>query len=408
MLALVLGALSANGQALSDFGIPASSDGPAQLRQVEAPAEVKVTENAALGQKVISAASTQDAINSAVQDLVESGEGARFIATASGVGVVASGAASYGADGKNPNLVLIEQRRAYIDAMIEAKVEMARLLNGLTVAGKQFLYRQTQLRDTPEAALANIEAGSSEQISESIAGVLRGVVVYDLEDNPNEGLVRVSLVTSPKTQGAVQYLGRDQISAGTLEAGMAYVFNEIRAGLIPPEGGRVITVPETGEVAWVAFGSEICRKNSDREIQRILKSEAQHTAGTRAQRALLSIINGESVTGDSTFGEVFEKQKRQFEVIQDEAGKEEIRALAQQQSVSTATCSACRSQPATGRGPESVFLQGRELGLCCGHLPGFGHGGGQVSSSHHEAAQSASCGGPSPVVQGQSGWLVPD
>jgi hypothetical protein len=167
--------------------------------------------------------------------------------------------------------------------------------------------------------------------------MLRGVVIYDINDDPATGEVTVSVVTTPKTQGAVQATRGGGVKAASIEAGLQSVLNEIKAGIMVPEGGKVVVVPQTGEIAWVGIGSEICRKNSNASIQRELKSEARNTAVTRARRALLAVINGEDVSATSRVNDEFREQVKQFDVLVDAEGNEETTILDQEQTVGLAT-----------------------------------------------------------------------
>ncbi len=320
------------GQSLADFGIPASSDNADAIRTIQDPGAVKKTENEKLGEPVVSAATTQDAVNAAKQDLIESGDGARFIATGSGMGIVAVGMASYDSDGKNPNYVLLMQRRAYIQAFLKAKKEMANFMGGMSLEGRREIVKNNQMLDGSEIAAANSDSVTSEEEKAEISTMLRGVVIYDIDDDPAAGQVTVSVVTTPKTQGAVQATRGGLVKAGTLQAGLESVLNEINAGIMVPEGGRVVVVPQTGEIAWVGIGSEICRKNSNASMQRDLKLEARDSAMNLARRALLAVINGEDVTASSSENSEYTEQIKQFDVIVDAEGNEQTTILDQKQT----------------------------------------------------------------------------
>ena len=349
-------------QNLADFGIPASSDTPAQaeaLREVKAPDKVKATANADLGEKVISGATVQDAVNGAVQDLISSGDTVRWIATPSGLGLVATGEWSYGTDSKNPNLVLISQRKAALNALLAAKSEMSKALGKTSIKGKQALHRQMKILDDKEATYVNIKDGSTEELATSIAHTLRGVVVYDVQDDPAEGLVTVALVTTPKTQGAVQEAANGNILAGNLQAGMEKVFAQIKSCVIPPGGGKTVTVPSTGQVAWVGFGSQICRKHKNRDVVRILKQEARDTARERARAALLAVINGEDVSAATDLNEEFTQEIKEMETVVDAEGNEELNKLEQEQVTAVATQAKVRTfgSEVVGDLPEGVMVE---------------------------------------------------
>jgi len=335
---VVFASSSAYSQSLGDFNIPAGSDSPEKARAVENPDAVTTTTNPQLGEKVVSAETTQDAVNAAQQQLIDSGDEARFISTPSGLGAVAVGYGSYSADISNPNLKLIEQRQAYLAATIEARVALAKFLKGISLEGHQGLAKQFDMVDMSEESLANIETYSAEAITERVNGMLRGAVIYDVQDNPESGDVSVTVVTTPKTQGAIQFTGDGNLTADSLQNGLEVIFAEIKGGLVPPDGGRVVTVPSSGQIAWVGFGSEINRINKNKEVQRELKREAIDTAKMRARRSLLAVINGEDINKESTMNQSFSKAIKQFERIpgvEGDAGiqgkeAEEISAFAEQ------------------------------------------------------------------------------
>jgi len=332
LVALVgTGFLSA--QSLADFNVPAGANTPAEaneLRKIEDPSTVKKAPNEKLGQDVFSASSTRDAANAACQDLVVVEGGARFIATGSGIGAIASGSSAYSADVKNPNLVLIAQRKAFIAAHLKAKSELAKMLKGVSVEGKQFLGEQIQAIDDMEDSRANVQETSLETGKEAIRAMLRGVIVYDMNDDPQQGIVRVSIITTPKTQGAVQAISSGQINAKSLEEGLAYIFQQIKSGLVPPDGGNTITC-EDGRIAWVGYGSQVRRRNTNRTVELKLSEVAKDQSIRRARQSLLSVINGETINSDAVDMEEFASDIKQFDAVVDEQGSETIKKLEQEQ-----------------------------------------------------------------------------
>ncbi len=313
------------GQSLSDFNIPAAADNPEAAREVEDPSGVKTVTTEHTGDvKMTSAASTQDAINHSQKELIESDDEARFISTAHGPGAIAIGWGSYSSSIANPNLKLIEQRQAYLNATLKARATLAEFLNGLSVEGQQWLARTTEIADGSEETYANLSSVSGESIATCVSAMLRGAVIYDVQDNPEEGEVMVSIVTTPKTQGAVQSISGTQLTADSVQAGLESVFNEIKAGLVPPDGGRIINIPSTGQIAWVGFGSEINRKNRNREVERELKRQAKSTAKMRAQRSLAAVINGEDINKESVLNQEFAKEINQFDRIEGLEGEAAI------------------------------------------------------------------------------------
>ena len=321
-------------QSLADFGVPAAAETPAQKeaqRQVAAPGEVKHSKNASLGQEVISAKTNADAIKAGNQELMEEGEGVRCVATSSGVGIIGAGGASYPTNLKNPNLVLLAQRNAFVIAVLKAKREIATYLKGCSLEGKQFFSEQIEALDTAEgASMANTESRTEESTSASIRTMLKGMIVFDMKDDPEAGAVVVSVLTSPQTQGAVQTGPGGNMTAESLETGVNEVFKQIRTGTIPPEGGYTIVVPDSGQIAWVGYGSDIARKNNNKTIQRKLFSKAKSTSKLRARRALLGVITGEQVQFDMKESEAMHSKIQQFDSEVDADGNVTETAKAQE------------------------------------------------------------------------------
>lgn len=320
-------------QSLADFAPPAGANTPSEaeaLRKITAPDKVQTTPNEKLGQPVVSAATVQDAANAACVQLVEVPGGARFIATGSGIGAVASGTAYYASDVQNPNLVLIAQRRAFIAAHLKAKSELAKMLRGLSVEAKQFIGEEIQSIDDAEGNRTNIKEESLETGKEAIKAMLRGVIVYDMYDDSEKGEVRVSVITTPRTQGASQTVFGNMVDAHSIEQGLEYVFQQIKLAVIPPDGGNVI-VSRDGRVAWVAYGSQLRRRNVDKRVEAKLSEAARDQSVRRARSALLGVINGEGIQSESVDLEEFKAETKQFDAVIDEQGNETIKTKEKQE-----------------------------------------------------------------------------
>jgi hypothetical protein len=91
---------------------------------------------------------------------------------------------------------------------------------------------------------------------------------------------------------------------------------EIKSGLVPPVGGRIIDVPDTGEVAFVGFGSCVVRKDSEPDVQAELDFQAEQIAGIRATDALAGIILGDDTSWEAHADETTRKRVADFEQLQ--------------------------------------------------------------------------------------------
>ncbi|MGA1225431.1 MAG: hypothetical protein ACO31E_12810, partial [Phycisphaerales bacterium] len=236
------------GQSLADFDIPAASDTPEQVRAVSDPGSVTETHNEALDAPVVTAPKTQDAVNTVSKNLIERGGGVKAIGTSAGIGFVATGSVRYTWNAKNPDLALLEQRWASIEAFLKAKRELAQYLNGLSSEGKIALAKETATVMNEEYTASNVSKTAEQQASDVISAMLRGAVIYDYDDDPEKGRVTVSVVVTPRTMGAVRNMDATTVTAESLQSGLQHVLTEIKAGVVPPAGGRTIVIPETGEI----------------------------------------------------------------------------------------------------------------------------------------------------------------
>lgn len=325
-LAVAGGACPAWGQRVGDFVLPSATPDAAMARRVEAPGAIKRVLNGALEVIVIAGETVQDAVNAASDELRETGDGARFVSTPSGLGIVATASASYDRRLTNANLVLLGQREATMRAGLEARRRIVETIHGLGVEGRELLVEQAEVLDRADRTLVNAELRAEDRLTRVVSGFLRGAVTYEVVDD-GRGVVRVTMVSTPRSQGSVRWGGGGgPVDAASLSAGLEAVFADVRGGVTPPTGATVVTVPTTGEVAWVAFGSELAREHGDAEIERELRQSAVRTAEVRAQRALVALLSGEQIEADDRIDDRFVRITREFDTLVDANGVERIEA----------------------------------------------------------------------------------
>jgi hypothetical protein len=302
-----------------DFLPPAQAKTPEQekeLKTVQKPEAVKQEAGALTGKTAVSAASPQDAINAYIK---QRSIGFSELVFPSGFGFVATGTGTYG---KQPNVISgrIAQRNAYLKAFMDAKRHLAEGLFGLTNAGKTKLAETLSTIDQGSGGtLINAADRTSESISQQVEGMLRGFVVYDVFDDFDAGQVFVTIVTTPKTQGHFKRPDMDSISAASVREGLEQIITEVNKGLTPPVGGKTIFVPQTGELAFIGFGSAVVRKDNDKALQGKLNLNAERIAKMRAADALCGIIIGDSMTARSKLdSEVSSMVKDYDEVAKDD------------------------------------------------------------------------------------------
>lgn len=265
------------------------------------------------GERAVSAATAQDAVNAAA-GRIDVGGGCEQIRFPSGFGWVASGTATYSVM-PNPVATLTAQRQAYQVAYMGAKKNLAQALNGLSTRGREELSSQIKTLITDTETLANLGENFTESITEQVQGILRGYVVYNVKDEQADGhgTVTVTIVTTPKTMGKGQRVAGNGVTADSVKAGLNGVLTELSTGLMPPVGGKTISVPQTGELAFVGFGSAVVATNPNPGVQAKLVLQAQKLAQMRARSSLCGIILGDDVSATSSLDAATQNISKQFE-----------------------------------------------------------------------------------------------
>ena len=129
---------------------------------------------------------------------------------------------------------------------------------------------------------------------------LKGYVTYDVRDDTANGTVYVTLASTPRTQGIYSRPTSDTQQAENLKEGINKVFAEIQSGVVPPVGGRIVNVPETGEIAFVGFGSEVVRPADNKKVRADNRQSARRRASLRAEASLCGIIRGDNIKADDS------------------------------------------------------------------------------------------------------------
>ncbi len=306
-VSLAISQVHGQGVTVDDF-LPPSRGGATEVTK---PAAVKDTGD------VIAAATAQDAALAAaeanVKDLkkapapkADNAEaaaddaypelGAHWVKFPSGAGVVATGMSVYNTM-PNPNASRIAQRNSYVIAYTRAKQAMVQLLGETSSEGRTIL---TEISKSVDSDTVTTSAGSTsveEEIRQAGNALLKGYVVFSSleEKDPASKDVRMVFVTiasSPKTQKLTLRNGAMQ-SVEKLANGIQNVLDEVQQGVVPPVGGRVVTVPTTGESAIIGFGSALVRQGPTPAITARGRLTARTISGARARDALSGMINGD-------------------------------------------------------------------------------------------------------------------
>ena len=319
--ALLLCAGAAFALSADDFIPPVQAESKAEqeklLKDNKPEAELEVKHDGNLGLEVAefkgsSGVSLQDAVNKIIAKpktgcQVVRGEG-------QGPTLVATGMGTYSLNYENIMAQRIEQRNAYVIAFMRAKDEMARTLSGISFEGASYFEQGSQSQSNSFKTLNNINTSLSERLKQWAQAVLKGYVTYAVQDD-GKGRVYVTIVSSPKTRGQFDRNGLEGISAATLREGLDSVIAEIKKGLVPPVGGRIVEA-NTGEVAWVGFGSAIVRLDDEPDVQAELELQAEQIAGLRAVDGLAGIILGDETKWQAHVDEDTNRMIKSFEAAQ--------------------------------------------------------------------------------------------
>lgn len=326
-----------------DFLPPvAAADAEAQKATTTIQQPDAVKEEQGLGEKpAIAAATAQDAVNAAIERIAVGG-GCEEVKFPSGFGFVASGTSTYSVV-PNPTANLLAQRQAYQIALLNAKKNMASYLNEMPTQGKEQLQQNFKNIISDTDTLSNTSETLTESIAEMVQAVLRGYVVYNIADEQDGdvGQVRVAIVATPKTMGKGSRIDPNSLTATNVREGLNSVLQELSTGLLSPVGGKVISVPQTGELAFVGFGSAVVPDNPDKAVQAKLMVNAQKMAQMRARSALCGIILGDKIDASASMDAATATMSKQFDEVQkeDPSGKDEtaIVKLAEQRKAFSST-----------------------------------------------------------------------
>lgn len=312
---------SAQAPSAQDF-LPPAAGGTTEVSQ---PNNVKIVKE----KNTIFADTMQDAANAAVKYTANANEGFVFLSVPSGTGALATGVAQYRVMA-NPNANIISKRQAYIVAYHFAKVNLAKGLNESQNDGTNLITQAAEYLETQDSSKASQELSTEERVSQTVNALIRGYVIYEVKEDPASNFITVSIITTPKTSNGNAHISTDTLDAQTIAKGIEQVLSEVKSGVVPPVGGRVISCKETGELAYVGFGSSVIRSIPSPAMQAQAKLTALRIAETRARDSLCGIIRGDNVAAqhsvngnsqDSSLSEVAYKLEKKDPLSDDKGAK---------------------------------------------------------------------------------------
>lgn len=330
-LTVALGLFSLSGPALAqqlsmDDFVP-----PAQGGTTEVKGEVSEDEG------VIKAEKAQDGLNHAYEMLMaEDEEGVRQILVPSGMAVISVAKGIYSVY-DNRNATLLSKRAAYVKAMLKAQKAMLEHRDGsLNMCAKGVKESLITVDTGADENVANTSEKVEESCLEMVGGMLRGSVLYSVEDRPGEKKVIVAVASSTRTRDAVKNMGGAVVETNDPKKAWAAIVSQITNGVIPPLGCRLITNPDTGENIVIGFGSAIVRRNKNAKVADKLAGVAKKQARMRSRNALVSFLKGDLIYWAGGFDEKQVEASEQFQVTDKEdqaSGEKEIQALEESRDV---------------------------------------------------------------------------
>ena len=230
------------------------------------------------------------------------GDGVQLLEVGSGLAVISRHTAYYPIDQKNPVLLLRGQRFAAVQAQTNAEVGLMTYFEGMATSRAIEIRDQLKTEDTNESSAASVEFSAAESGQSVACGILMGAVTYKIDDRPDEGSISIWVVSSPGTRRVVRRSSSRGVTVADYAKGLDLVKAAVLSGVTPPDGARMLTVPSTGEVAWVGYGSAILNpiqmKRGGR-MKATLLSRAKADAAQRAQASLVSCMRGVAIRSEN-------------------------------------------------------------------------------------------------------------
>ncbi|MDP7591617.1 MAG: hypothetical protein QF552_02760 [Litorilituus sp.] len=266
------------------------------------------------------------------QTLIEEEEdGIKMIKVGSGMGILSVGSASY-QNFNNYNASLLSKRGAYNKAFLIAKKQFVANMKGVSLICSNVASASMDVIDSGNESVANTGDRQTESCVESVSGSLAGYVTFDVDDDIDEKLVRVSLISTPKTRAQIrQQAGAVAVTTAPNQI-FKHIVSDLKSGILPPVGAKVLTNPETGENYVMGFGSAIVRTNKNKTLSRKLKTVAKRQSETRARSALLGTLKGEKVYWDGSFDEKQMDKNTQFNYAPETLDPTQVAVLDEEQS----------------------------------------------------------------------------
>lgn len=370
----------------------------------------------------INAETIEEGVSRAYQRIKSDGfAGGKLINTDTGFAYLSTEFAGYRTY-DNINATLLSKRNAYFKAYVNARKGIVEFMEGMSSECSAQVEDSTVAMDTGVESVANMFSSTSEECVETVSGMVNGYIVYAIEDLVDEKSVMVSVLTSTKTQGAVDRIGETVVNTTDPEAAFQGVLEDIANFATPPLGARLISDVESGAYTVVGFGSAIIRQNSDPMMARRLRSMAQDVSETRARSALVSYLSGDEIYWEGGFQQEQMENAEQFFVPENEdgtPGSPQKHDETQSQFLNVMSSSNASSSVTSGQLPPGTRLQSftsedgywrftvavYQPAFTSGAIDSIESGGANTNSSDVNMSGGANEDAANP--QGPSGAVVP-
>lgn len=216
--------------------------------------------------------------------------GCRMIRFGAGFGWVATGTAQYPAS-ENPVALHRSRQEARLKAFTDASTRLSGCLLGLAPEARRRVVESLEQNDAIRLALINLAFTDVDKREQALRILARGYVAHSVDDDPNQRVIYVNLVTTPKTATRLTRPAPNAVEAASLQEGLRQVQAEVGAGLIPPAGNRLIVVNATGELALVGYAVNLIGAHPDPVAQNKLRVDAEKIATRRATDALMGLAS---------------------------------------------------------------------------------------------------------------------
>jgi len=190
-----------------------------------------------------------------------------------------------------------------LEAYYQAKRNLMQGINGFSTEKKEELLQEITSADDSNSNIGGFYSYQDESITQTVRDLIKGYVTYDVKDEAEAtgGRVFVSVAASLKTMEDVSRPSEGIFVSRSLEDGLKKVVLELEKGLVPPVGGRIISVPVSDQFAVVAFGSAIVRHSENKLTAAKYQEMAIEFAKARASQSLVDILYGSNDSWTSGF-----------------------------------------------------------------------------------------------------------